>query len=552
MTGGIFEIAVIVILAAALGLAARFLKQPPILAYIFTGILVSVFGVLNIKDNNLFAVFSELGIMLLLFLIGLEINYTSLKIVGRVSLIIGLGQIAFTSFFGFLIAKLFGFSLIPALYIAVALTFSSTVIIVKLLSEKKALSSLYGKISIGFLLIQDFVAILILLFLNSLKDFSGGIGNEVGFLILKGIFLLGFMVWIGREILPYIFRRIAKSNELLFISSLAWCFFVAFLVKEAGFSIEIGGFMAGLALANSAEHFQISSNLRSLRDFFILIFFAILGASFVFADLSALGWPIIVFSLFVLIGNPLIVVLLMGILGYRKRTSFLCGVTVAQISEFSLILAAFGFKIGHIDQAIVSLIAGVGIVTITLSTYLIVYAERVMKFVMPVLNLFERKKTTEKEMSGDEEKPIILIGFHRTGESVARHLPASDLLVVDFDPDVIKKLKQKGISYIFGDVADAEIFDHLNLLAARVLISTTPEIKDSLTILERLKKVKEKNPALKIIVTGSDHTDAEILYRHGADYVLLPNITSGKLLGRIISNDPTLSMLAELKNQDLN
>ena len=325
MTSGLFELAIIILIAAGLGIAARLLKQPIILAYIFTGIIIGILSFFNLNNRELFQTFSELGITFLLFLVGLEINYSSLRLVGKASVLIGLGQIVFTAVIGYFIALFFDFNQLQSLYIAIALTFSSTIIVVKLLSEKKDSNSLYGKISIGLLLVQDFVAILILIFLAGIQANKGIVLSAIILTAIKGLILFIAMLWLGRKILPLVFNKIAQSQELLFLTSLAWCLGIATAVAKTGFSIEIGGFLAGLALANSSEHFQISAKIRSLRDFFILIFFVILGSSLIFSDFSGLTLPIIVFSLFVLIGNPLIVLIIMGLLGYRKRTSFMCG-----------------------------------------------------------------------------------------------------------------------------------------------------------------------------------------------------------------------------------
>ena len=297
----------------------------------------------------------------------------SLRLVGKASVLVGLGQIILTFIPGFFIARFFDFNFLQAAYIAIALTFSSTIIVVKLLSEKRDTNSLYGKISIGFLLVQDFVAILILIFLAGIESEKGIVFNDIFLTTLKGLGLFILMLYLGRKILPLMLDKISRSQELLFLTSLAWCFGIATVVVKAGFSIEIGGFLAGLALANSSEHFQISAKIKSLRDFFILIFFVILGSSLIFSDFSGLTLPIIIFSLFVLIGNPLIVLIIMGLMGYRKRTGFLCGVTTAQISEFSLILAALGLKLGHLNEKVVSLITAVGIITITLSTLSLIH-----------------------------------------------------------------------------------------------------------------------------------------------------------------------------------
>ncbi|OGI61803.1 hypothetical protein A2645_00940 [Candidatus Nomurabacteria bacterium RIFCSPHIGHO2_01_FULL_39_9] len=548
MATGIFELGVVIILAAILGVVARQLRQPVILAYIVTGTLIGIFGFFDIGKQEIFQTFSELGIMFLLFLIGLEIDYASLRSVGKISLLIGLGQIVFTASIGFLLSLFFGFALIPALFIAVALTFSSTIIVVKILSEKKELSSLYGKISVGFLLVQDFVAIILLLVLASLGEAGGSISfSNVTGTVLTGIILFALMLWLGRKIIPFIFDKIARSKELIFLTSLAWCFLIAILTTKAGFSIEIGGFLAGLSLANSSGHFQISSNMRYLRDFFIVIFFVLLGSSLVFSDFTGLLWPIIAYSLFVLIGNPLIVMTIMGIIGYTKRTSFLAGVAVAQISEFSLILAALGFKLGHLSSKEVSLITAVGIVTITVSVYMMIYSKELFKFLSPYLEIFERKETKETELSGNVSRSIVVVGFHRTGQAIAKYLSKKDLLIVDFDPDMVSILEDKGFHHLFGDISDEEIFERINFENTKIIISTSPDFEDNMAVLERVRDLKKSGFNLKAVFTAQNEKDLELLYKKGADYVILPHASAGNYLGKLLENDLELNNLDQIK-----
>ena len=551
MDAGLFELAVVIFIAAGLGIAAKIFKQPIILAYLAAGIVVGYFSFFNLADKESFRIFSDLGIMFLLFLVGLEINYTSLRLVGRASATVGLAQIIFTFVIGYLIALLFDFNYLYAAYISIALTFSSTIIVIKLLSEKKDLNSLYGKISIGVLLMQDLAAILLLIFLAGVESSGSAISSNIFLAILKTVVLFGLTIYLGRKILPLLFDKIAHSSELLFITSLAWVFLMATLAGKIGFSIEIGGFLAGLALANSSENFQIAARIRSLRDFFILIFFVILGSSLMFSDFSGLFLPIIVFSLFVLIGNPLIVIIIMGILGYRKRTGFLTGITIAQISEFSLVLAALGFKLGHISENIVALITAVGIITIISSTYLSIHADKIFRRFSRYLDLFERKKIREDNSLGKEfNKPIILIGSHRTGASIAHNIPKEDLLIVDFDPEIITQLKKHGYDYLFGDISDPEIFEKSNAVDSRLVISTSPDLEDNLTLLSEINKsLKDKRP--KIILRARTEKEAEILYSSGADYVLLPHFTAGQYLGKTIAIDPEMKILEQLKERDL-
>ena len=474
----IFELAIIVCIAATLGIIAKILRQPLILAYIATGIIIGLiqifFQSFYIGEKEVFDLFSELGVMFLLFLIGLEMNYSSLKTVGKTSIAVGLSQILFTFIFGFLIATVLGFTQINAAYIAIALTFSSTIIVVKLLSDNKTINSLYGKISIGFLLVQDFVVIFMLIILAGLESGEGFSIKTLTYTLFLGIILFGIMIAIGRNIFPYIFSKIARSQELLFITSIAWVFGLVAIIEflriktGIGFSIEIAGFLAGLALANSSEHYQIANRIKPLRDFFILIFFVMLGSSIVFYDFSAIGLPIIILSLFVLIGNPLIVITIMGlIMGYRKRTSFMSGITVAQVSEFSLILGALGLKLGHINEETMALIAAVGIITITTSTYMIVFSDKLYSKLSPLLSFFERKNPRKEYFFEDNKKPIILVGYDRTGKSIAARLEKEKMLVIDFNPDIIKGLEKLGYSCIYGDIIDPLIFENVDFTSAK-------------------------------------------------------------------------------------
>ncbi|MDP4001094.1 MAG: cation:proton antiporter [bacterium] len=548
MITGINELAIAISLAALLSFFARWLKQPLILAYLAAGALITYFGFFDPIGTETFKIFADLGIMFLLFLVGLEINYNSLRLVGKVSVLIGLGQIIFTSLVGFFIATSLGFTQIESAYIAIALTFSSTIIIVKLLSDKKDLNSLYGKISIGFMLVQDAVAIFLMIILSGL-DSGADTFTNIYVTAIKGLVLFLVILWLGKKILPAIFDKIAHSQELLFLASTAWVFIVAAVVSKIGFSIEIAGFLAGIALANSLESYQIANKIRPLRDFFILIFFVILGSSFIFGDFTGLTKPIIIFSLFVLLGNPLIILVLMGIMGYKKRTSFLSGVTVAQISEFSLILAALGFKSGHINEQIVALITAVGIATITLSTYLIIYSNNIFHWLRRPLSFFERKHTYENHLfDKNVKKPIVLVGFHRTGRSFVQNFPNKDLLIIDQDPDAIQELKRQHYDYLFGDIIDQEIFDKIKSTKLDLIVSTSPDLEDNLIL---IKKIREMARRPRVVVRAESDTEARMLYKKGADYVILPHFTSGHYLGAAIASDTSLGVFKKLRNRDL-
>lgn len=528
------QIAILLVVAGVFGLVAKLLKQPLLIGYLFAGIALSLLGFIH--DFDSFAGLSQIGVTLLLFLVGLEMNVNDLKDIGKPALLTGLGQIIFTSIFGFLIATLLGFAALPAIYIAVALTFSSTIIMVKLLGQKNDLNSLYGKISVGFLLVQDFVAVIILMFLSGLG--SGGMStSDILLLVGKGGLLL-FTVWLfSKIILPFIFDKLlASSSELLFIGSVAWALGFASLVSGPfGFTLEIGGFLAGIALSGLSEEIQIASKMRPLRDFFLTIFFILLGTELAFGNITGVLGPAIVFSLFVLIGNPLIVLAIMGAMGYKRRTSFLAGLTVAQISEFSLILAAMGVALGHLGQKELSLIVLVGVVTMTLSTYMILGADRLYSFLKKPLGVFERKKTTEKHLQKAKEfdDHIVLVGGGRVGKSLVPYLTRlGEVLVIDFDPKVLGKLSNtSGVTVLFGDINDPDIVEHIHLPKAKLIISTINDTADNLVLLRMLKDTKHTPP---VILSSFARDDAIKFYETGATYVVVSGIVAGEHIKHVL------------------
>lgn len=552
MEGLFFDLTVLLSLAAGFGLIMHLLRQPPLLAYIAAGILLGSLGILDYKEQEVFRSLANIGVALLLFMVGLEMNIRDLKSVGLASLITGTGQIVFTTAIGVLIARYLGFTLVPALYIALALAFSSTIIIVKLLSQKHDLGSLYGKIAVGFLLVQDFVAILALVFLSAFNSTGGNLlsGTDFFLVLIKGVVLFSAVIVLSQTLIPYLVDRLAKNQELLFITSLAWAFAVASFTASPviGFSIEIGGFLAGLALANSTEHLAISGRIRPLRDFFIVLFFVLLGIQLGFGDIEKIWWQAAIFSVFVLLGNPLIVIILMAVLGFRRRTSFLAGLTVAQISEFSLILVALGVKLGHLPSEVTTMITMVALITMTLSAYLILEGDRIYVWIRSFLSPFQRKKTIEGvlELPSRLSEHVVLIGGHRTAENILKALIGKKerLLVVDYDPAVVERLTREKIPVVFGDISDPDIQEQVNLAQANLIISTMPDPADTRRLLASLHR---RRPKTLVIVTAQDHQEAQEFYEKGADYVLLPHFVSGEHVADLLAHPKLTARLSSLK-----
>ncbi|MFH1854852.1 MAG: cation:proton antiporter [bacterium] len=529
------ELTVLVVFTVVVSIIMRFLKQPLIIGYIIVGLILGPYVLNIIEINEFFEVFSKIGIALLLFVVGLGLSPSLIKGMGKAALITGLGQILFTSILGFFIARGFGFDAITSLYIAIALTFSSTIIIMKLLSDKNEIESLHGRISIGFLLVQDVVAVAILVGLSSFT----GQDSISTFAIFKMFFIASLLIiglmFVSKHLMNKAVDLMAKSQELLLIFSIAWCLLISYIFYSLNFSLEIGALLSGVALSYSKFRYEIISKMKPLRDFFIIIFFISLGTQMMLVDTSSMVVPIVIFSLFILIGNPLIVVILMGILGYRKKTGFLSGLTVAQISEFSLILVAMGLQVGHLTQEVVSMVTYIGIITIAGSSYFITYSNKIYPFVSKFLSIFERKggkimKLTRVPLDKPE---IVLFGFNRIGGEVIKSIEkiSDNVLIVDYNPDVVRELSDKGYHSVYGDASDSELLSEIDFSNTKLVVSTIHEFETNALLVD--KAIKQNQNSL-VIVNSENIEDAIKLYDRGAVYVILPHLIGGHHVASII------------------
>lgn len=529
------ELSMVIILAVVVSGIMKLLRQPLIIGYIITGILAGPLLLDLVKSADMVATFSNFGIVFLLFIAGLSLNPRVMKSVGKVSLITGVGQVVFTTLVGFLIAKLFGFSDIASLYIAIALTFSSTIIIVKLLSDKGDLHTIYGRISVGFLIVQDVIAVIILMIISSTS--VGGLDAVAITIetILIGVGMLSFISVFAIFVLPRVTKAAAKSPEFLLLFSIGWLLLLAIIFGYLNFSVEIGALLAGISLSMSPYQYEIKMKMNVLRDFFILFFFVLLGSQMVFTNVTDFLLPIAVFSIFILIGNPLIVMILMGLLRYTKRNGFLAGMTVAQISEFSLILIALGVKLGHIQNEILSIVTATGLITIFGSTYLIMHANSLYSRVSRYLRVFERsgRKVDEHIYHKDEHYDIILFGYERIGFSLLESIKnlRKKFLIIDYDPEKITNLASEGYECRYGDANDTELLNELNFSTAKMIISTIPDMDTNLLL---MKKAREHNRNAIIIIVSYHIGEALKLYENGATFVVMPHFLGGEYTSTLI------------------
>jgi Kef-type K+ transport system membrane component KefB len=530
-------VAAILAVAALAGLLANRLRQPLIVAFIGVGILVGPVGTGWVTDVDQIELLADLGIAVLLFLVGLRLDLHLIRTTGPVALATGLGQVVFTSAIGYGIAIALGMSPVTALYVAVALTFSSTIIIVKLLSDKREIDHLHGRIAVGFLIVQDLVVVLVMIVLVAFgQGTDNNVAVDIGLVFVKGLGLLAGIAVLMRWVLPRVLHLAARSQELLVLFAVAWAVSVASVSAWLGFSTEVGAFLAGVALASTPYREAVGARLVSLRDFLLLFFFLSLGAQLEFVDAGTQLFQATVLSLFVLIGNPLIVLVIMGVMGYPVRVSFLAGLTVAQISEFSLILAALGVALGHITSPTLSLITVVGLITIGASTYLILNSYAIFARLEPWLSRLQRRNVRHQEADVPDEVDAVIYGLGRFGSHIARRLTDAGwkVLAVDYDPDIVTAWNRFGVPTVFGSAEDVDFLQSLPLSRARWVLSTIPLADANVALLHALQHHHYQG---KIALTALTDRDANRLRDTDADVVLQPFSTATAGVLEMIAQD---------------
>ncbi len=557
IAGNVFyEVAALLVLAAAGGFVGLLLRQPLIVSFIAVGILAGP-SVLDIaRSDEQIDLLAELGIALLLFLVGLKLDLNLVRTLGPVALMTGLGQVIFTTVFGFLIGLAVGLDPVTCLYVAIALTFSSTIIIVKLLSDKREIDSLHGRIALGFLIVQDLVVVLAMIVLSALGVGAAGDGALLDVLIVFGYGAL-MLVAVGlfvRFLANPLVERLSRAPELLVSFAIGWAALLAALGHYLGFGKELGGLLAGVSLASTPFREAIAARLASLRDFLLLFFFIALGASL---DLSVLGasvGPALLFSLFVLVGNPLIVLVIMGAMGYRKRTGFLAGLTVAQISEFSLIFMAMGVTIGHVAGEAMGLVTLVGLITIAASTYMISYSHQIYDRIEPLLGIFERRtgKREDNAWEASAAYDAIVFGLGRYGSAIAHELSSAGqrVLGVDFNPVAIRHARTQDIDVVFGDATDPEFLAHLPLKGARWVISAVPEHDTGITHDDPrrslMRALTDLNFTGRVAIAAHSEKIAQQVRQAGADLVLMPFRDAALQAAALILNESAPEPVAEV------
>lgn len=527
------ELSILIALATGMAVIMRLLKQPLIIGHILTGLVAGPLIFNLVHSEEALALLGKVGVAILLFTVGIHLSPDIVRRFGKVSLITGIGQVAITSVAGYLICIWLGFEPLTAFYIAVALSFSSTIIILKLITDKGDIDVLYAKIAVGFLIVQDLIAVLLLLAVPLFSAENSSIVSLSRF-IATGALLIGFVILTSKFFVSKASRFISESREFLFLFAITWGIGIAALFHAFGFSLESGALIAGVALASLSSRHEIAARLMPLRDFFIVLFFILLGAQMELGDITNTLPLALALSALVLIGNPIILMGIMGYLGYRKKTSLQTGFTVAQISEFSLIFVALGVSLGHVGKEVLSLVTLVGLITIFGSTYLVLYSDKIYKLLAPYLRLFERKEARESRIRTESPR-IVLFGCNRLGYDFLEPLKDADkhFLVVDYDPETITTLERQGIHTEYGDASDFDFLDSLDFSKAEIVISTVPDADTNVLI---HRSVKEQNSDAVVLVVAHKINDALSHYGEGVDYVILPHFLGGERAAELVVN----------------
>ena len=526
------DIGLAFVTATILAYVARLLRQPLLLAYIGAGLLIgpSVLGLVHSEAE--IAALSELGLAFLMFIVGLEIDIKKLLRSGRIGGLVGLVQVVLCALLALGLVLLLGFSGLPALYLAVASAFSSTMIVVKLLSDKSELDTVDGRVTLGVLLTQDILAIVVLALQPNLQDPSL---LPIGRSLLSGLALIAGALAISRFVLPGLFRWVAKSPEIVLISAISWCLIVGYLAILAGFSIAMGALIAGVTLSAFPYSLDVVAKIRSLRDFFVTLFFVALGMQLQ-VDSPQLLLAAVALSAVVIASRFLTVGPTLYLLGYGSRVGTLCSLALAQTGEFALVIVALGLTLGHIGREVASILALTLVITSTVSTYLMManhgIAQRVVQFLKRA-GIPERALAQRTAESDQASRDLVLLGFHRVASSLTYLTQGCtvgrDVLVVDFSPEVIRGLRNLDLPVIYGDISHLDTLEHSGLEEARVIVSTVSEDflrgTDNLTM---LRQIRHLNPQARVILSAETLDRARAMYAAGADYVVLPRVETAR------------------------
>jgi Kef-type K+ transport system membrane component KefB len=543
MTGLLSDIALSILAAWLLGVLAYFARQPLILAYLLGGFLVGPSALKVVHAEESIHVISELGVILLLFMIGLEIDLKKIMRAGRVILVSSAFQIAVGSVLGVAFFLAIGMPIgggrWDALYLGVGVALSSTVIIVKVLYDKHELDTLPGRITLGILVLQDLFVILFLAIQPKLQSLHLGIGllSAARVAVLVSAALL-----ISRYILPWLYQRIAQFPELVVVGALAWCFFVCELATALSLSRAMGALVAGVALSTFPYALDVAAKVTSLRDFFVTLFFVALGMTLPMPDGAMVVSGLIV-AAFVVVSRLLTTFIPLYLLKQGLRASLLPAINLAQLSEFTLVLFQMGLADGHVAPGTASAVSLAFVILAVLSTFVIMRSDAVTRVSIAGLKqigLRDLDQAPDRDAGSGEAghgSRIMLLGFYRAASSLLAEFERQNvpiegqISVVDFNPRVYHSLRERSVKVLYGDISHTDVLKHAGVAHAKIVISSVPDALLVGTTNERLvRAVRAINPTAKIIATADVIGNVQGLYDAGADHVIVPRFAEATAL----------------------
>lgn len=542
----------------------KLLKQPMIIGYIIAGTAISIFFPSLLHANTAFQSFWNLGIALLLFMVGMELNPSIIKDLGKTAVLSWIFQVVITGILWYGIAIFMWFDVVTSLFLSIGFAFSSTIVVLKLLWDKEEMESTYGRLSIGILIVQDLIVMLLILWMATFKNIEQTQSTIVIVsIIAKVIWLAIGLYGVSKYFIPKITKKIAESQEYLFLFSIGRCFILGALFYRLWFGIEIGTLIAWITLANSSYRFEITSRIKPLRDFFIVIFFVLLWSHVNFGTTHlAMILPLLVFIMFVLIIKPIITMVVLWFLGHTRKNNFLTWISLGQISEFSFLIITIGITSWYIkDPTILSMVTLLGLMSIAGSSYFVVYGERIYHIIKPLLKFLPWVRNKEYKKLNKKDYDIVIFGYGRFGSNVYTMLSKNhkDILLVDEHPGIIDHLQKNNIPCIYGDMGDIDFLHEINIKHSKMIMSTVKKFDENMVL---LKTIKQINPNTIIVLVSNHIYEAIKLYEQWADYVVLPHYiwvdhTSlmieeyGFDIQKFIDNKKTLVNDLKSRHQDL-
>jgi len=541
------DITLCILFAWGLGLLAHFFRQPLILAYLIGGFIIGPFGMGWVESKESIATISELGLIFMLFMIGLEIDLKKIVRAGRVILFAAGGQLIGGCVLGVLFFMGIGLSMggggFDALYLCIACALSSTVIIVKVLYEKRELDTLPGRITLGVLVLQDIFAILFLAVQPSLADL------QVSVILLSIARVLALVVTalaLSRYVLPPLFHQIARRPELVLLGALAWCFLIGEIAEQLHLSREMGSLVAGVSLSTFPYALDVTAKVTTLRDFFITLFFVALGMTIPIPNLSVIGLALII-AAFTVVSRVITTFTPLYFLKQGLRASLLPAINLAQISEFSLVVIQTGITAGHIKTQTASAVSFAFVVLAVLSTFAIGRSDQITRASIGFLKRIGLRDLDHSQSEEGEEgghgggRRILILGFFRAASALLSEIERQNpglldqIGVVDFNPVVFQNLASRGVHVTYGDISNVDTLVHAGVGNAEVIILSVPDSLLKGANNEKLvRHVRSLNATAKIVSTADLLADVEDQYAAGADYVVVTRLSDAHELFNVI------------------